>query len=415
MESAVPPAGRVITKADIVNRLMSQFGYRSYLEYNKFDGASYYGDVVCEQKELAYLPERAYLDGDNLPRLLGMAKSAVDMGVRFDRLLSVPQLFEHFGERRFDVIFFDPVHVRPDVDLALRALPRLLTPGGVLVVHDCLPENERQTSVQRCPGSWVGETYKAFALLRRHNMRQTVTVSEDFGVGLIWNHKLCLDYPVEYDLDYATFHANQVAYTGLIDYATFLQRTRSGQQQRLFCAEQPAEPLQFQPRQGWGRLEERAPKPAASCQLFWRQLSTVFREAESQELSLYHAGQPELIRFVFPPETASVRALRFDPLEGTGSVRVQSLRLMDGDGIVQWEAEACSALFERMQGMRCLPAAPGAGVYLMSEGRDPRCVLGIDSAVLDQVRAGWALELLLELQPDAAHAVLGVLGGMLDT
>ncbi|MBS0356714.1 MAG: hypothetical protein JSR83_22745 [Proteobacteria bacterium] len=415
MKSVVPVSGRAITKADIVNRLVSQFGYRSYLEYNKFDGASYYGDVVCEQKELAYLPERAYLDGDNLPRLLGMAQAAVDMGVRFDRLLSVPQLFEQFGERRFDVIFFDPVHVRPDVDLALRALPRLLTPGGVLVVHDCVPGHERQTSVQRCPGSWVGETYKAFALLRRHNMRQTVTVSEDFGVGLIWNHKLCLDYPVEYDLDYATFHANQVAYTGLIDYATFLQRTRSGQPQRLFCAEPPAAPLQFQPRQGWSRLEEQAPRPVARCQLFWRQSDAAFSEAESQELPLYHAGRTELLRFVVPPDTEAIHALRFDPLDGTGSVRLQSLCLMDGDGVVHWEAEGRVGLFERMQEMRCLPAAPGAGVYLMSEGEDPRCVLGIDAAVLAQVSVGWALELRLELQPDAAHAVLELLGTVGDT
>ncbi|RTL42975.1 MAG: hypothetical protein EKK49_00585 [Rhodocyclaceae bacterium] len=415
MESVVPASGRAVTKADIVNRLVSQFGYRSYLEYNKFDGASYYGDVVCEQKELAYLPERAYLDGDNLPRLLGMAQAAVDMGVRFDRLLSLQQLFEHFGERRFDVIFFDPVHVRPDVDLALRALPRLLTPGGVLVVHDCVPGHERQTSVQRCPGSWVGETYKAFALLRRHNMRQTVTVSEDFGVGLVWNHRLCLDYPVEYDLDYATFHANRVAYTGLIDYATFLQRTRSGQLQRLFCEDQPATSLQFQPRQGWGQPEGQVPRPTARCQLFWRHSGAGFSEAESQELPLYHAGQPELMRFVLPPEVASVHALRFDPLDGPGSVRLQSLRLMDQDGVVHWEAEGRATLFERMQGMCCLPAAPGAGVYLMSKGEDPRCVLGIDAVVLAQIRAGWALELRVELQPVAAHAVLGLLGSMLET
>lgn len=412
MESVVPAPGRAITKADIVNRLVSQFGYRSYLEYNKFDGATYYGDVVCQQKELAYLPERAYLDGDNLPRLLGMAQAAVDMGVRFDRLLSLQQLFEHFGERRFDVIFFDPVHVRPDVDLALRALPRLLTPGGVLVVHDCVPGHERQTSVQRCPGSWVGETYKAFALLRRHNMRQTVTVSEDFGVGLIWNRKLCLDYPIEYDLDYATFRANQVGYTGLIDYATFLQRTRSGQPQRLFCAEPPAASLLFQPRQGWDRVEVLEPRPSGHCQLFWRQLDASFREADSQELPLYRAGQPELLRFVLPPNTASVHELRFDPLNGTGSVRLQSLRLMDEEGLVHWEAEGTVALFERMQGMRCLPAAPGAGVYLLSEGEDPRCVLRIDAAVLAQARAGWALELRVELQPDAAHAVLGLLGAV---
>lgn len=220
-----------VRKSTIINQLVDRFGLRSYLEYNKFTGQLAIGEVHCADKRIVYFPEPGY--DDPLAQQRVNAAAAAYAGGQF---LALGGLMAEMAGRRFDLVFLDPVHVRPAVDRCLQALPALLAPGGFLLVHDCNPDDERLTTVVRKEGQWLGETYKAFALFHRHNRARSLTVAEDFGVGIICNDGLRLDYDTGEDIAYAAVAANRARHLGLTGYAEFGARLAAGDRLALFGA-----------------------------------------------------------------------------------------------------------------------------------------------------------------------------------
>lgn len=394
-QQRAPRRGR-ISKGDIVNRLIRQFGFKSYLEYNKFDGDSYYADIVCDSKAIAYLPEHSYLDAVNLPRLLRLAA-----GVAPQDLLPLPQLLERYAGQRFDLIFFDPVHVRPDVDLVLRALPALLNPGGVLVVHDCNPEREELTSVKRRHGAWVGETYKAFALLRHYNRGRAITVSEDFGVGLIWNNGLVLDYPLEADIGYQQFAAQREEYIGLINYQQLLIKSARGAIAELFEQPPAAAPARFLPG---------AAMPSATrleAQLFWRRHDHDFAEQRTVNLPLLQDGDTQELCFTLPPGAAGVEQLRFDIADAVVALRLDGMELLNPSGALMWRWDADGHAEQDWRDVRFCRA--DGGLFLLCTSADPRFYPALPASIRGHIGAGWRLVARLAPQPPLVGRLLAEL------
>lgn len=395
-----------VTKGDIINHLIRQFGFTSYLEYNKFDGASYYHEIVCANKEIAYLPENSYLDAANIERLLNIAKE-----VSFCDVLSLPQLLERYDaehrNKKFDIIFFDPIHVRPDVDSALKILPRLLNPGGVLVVHDCNPEHFALTTLKRRPGSWVGETFKAFAVFRHFNRNHAITVSEDFGVGLIWNQNLNLDYSPHFDLDYYDFASDKAEYIGLIDWPTFLARTKGGKASHLFAAFPQKQSIMLTPRQFDLSLQiDAAAKPAASkivgeSQIFWRSANQSFSEYLSLVQQILPDEVMQNLHFVFPAEVQHVHQIRVDVNDHAGSMQLHAISLLDAAKNEVWGWDGKPAIFERISNMHVFQSdARYRQTYLLANNNDPYFLMGLASQHLEQIGPGWQLQLQLSPLPD---------------
>ncbi|NDY92244.1 tetratricopeptide repeat protein [Ideonella livida] len=199
-------------KVDVLNQLIQRRGLRHYLEYNKPRCELALHEVACAQRTLICLPEQERVEpGAEAVRLRAAHFAASEEAPPH---LSVTELASHPG--RYDLIFFDPLHVRPEVDQGLKALCRLLTPGGFLVVHDCCPHDPQLVGPFR-EGAWCGDTYQAFAQFHRHNPRTSVVVDIDYGVGVIVNRDLCLDYPVESGPAHAEFLAGLVPGSSLID------------------------------------------------------------------------------------------------------------------------------------------------------------------------------------------------------
>jgi tetratricopeptide (TPR) repeat protein len=209
-------------KGDVINALIQQFALQSFLEYNKFTGELVFDTVRCARKDRVFIPELSYRDAQAEAR----AKEAAGRyaGSAF---LALDDLSAHVAQQRYDLIFFDPMHVRPQVDQGLKLLPQLLNPGGFLVVHDCNPEDIELTSKVRRPGKWLGETYKAFSLFHSHNPQRSLTVNSDFGVGVILNEGLELTYDHAPDIDYASVAADRRRHLGLTEWPDFLDRLHS--------------------------------------------------------------------------------------------------------------------------------------------------------------------------------------------
>jgi hypothetical protein len=222
-----------VRKTDIVNQLIQGFGLSSYLEYNKPRCELAIDEVVCASKQVVYIPELA-LEAYTDERLRAECLRVAD--VYSDEVMLEPQqLLDHFGERKFDLIFFDPAHVRPLVDSTLKMLPRLLSRDGMLVVHDCNPSDAKMVGPDARSGAWCGETYKAFANFHLHNPDRSLTVDEDFGVAVILNRDLNLDYSDEFDVDYEDFSRDRVKFNGLMAYEDFQARLAGGDPIRLFA------------------------------------------------------------------------------------------------------------------------------------------------------------------------------------
>ncbi|HEX8609671.1 MAG TPA: hypothetical protein VF800_00075 [Telluria sp.] len=389
------PATRLrLGKGDIVNRLIRKFGFKRYLEYHKFDGSSCFAQVACDSKTQAYIPEHTYLDAANTERLLRVAATAAPQDI-----LELPQLLERHAGQRFDIIFFDPVHLRPQVDHALRALPALLNPGGVLVVHDCNPDNEAWTSAQRCPGVWCGETYKAFALLRHHNPGRTVTVDEDFGVGMIWNHGLVLDYPLDADLTYQQFAAQRASYAGLISYHQFLETTAAGDIATLFAAPAAPAPLRFQTRP--------APAPRMASQLFWRGPEQDFSEERALSLPIVLDGSEQVLHFTLPPGVVGIERLRFDPADGILAMRLASLELISPKGALMWRWDCDAHAGQDWRAVRFCEA--DGETLLLTTGSDPQFHPALPGSVRARLGAGCSLSVVMAPQPPLVGTLLATL------
>lgn len=383
-----------IGKGDVINRLVRQFGFKRYLEYNKLDGGKCFSEVVCESKTLAFIPEHAYLDGPATERLL---RTTAAFGTR--DILTLPQLLDRHAGERFDLILYDPVHVRPEVDEVARALPALLNPGGILIVHDCNPEDEAITSVERCPGAWVGETYKAFALLRHHNPGKALTVAEDFGCGLVWNKDLVLDYPLDTDLTYQQFDAQRASYTGSISYLQLLEKTAGGDIAELFAAPPAPAPLRFQPKP--------APAPRMASQLFWRTAEQDFSEEQALTLPIVLDGSVQVLHFTLPPGAVDIERLRFDPADGVLALRLVSLELIGPKGALMWRWDADAHAGQDWRAVRFCEI--DGDTLLLATGSDPQYHPALPASVRSRLGPGCSLSVVMAPQPPLVGTLLAAL------
>ena len=86
---------------------------------------------------------------------------------------------------KFDIVLIDGVHmceqVLHDIHNALDAL----SPGGVVVIHDCLPPTELIAARERVPGAWCGDVYKAVSWFFSRSDYLCYTIDTDYGVGVV--------------------------------------------------------------------------------------------------------------------------------------------------------------------------------------------------------------------------------------
>lgn len=88
---------------------------------------------------------------------------------------------------RFDLIFIDGLHEHNQAYRDIIHALEHLNPGGVIVLHDCLPTSESmQRNATRYPGgAWTGDVWKAFVKARTELPYLMYTIDTDFGCGII--------------------------------------------------------------------------------------------------------------------------------------------------------------------------------------------------------------------------------------
>ena len=173
---------------DVLNLVAKTIGAESYLEIGVNDGN------CIKRIEVA---EKWGVD----PNPTGDAISYTDVLIPrtsrffFDKI--APSL-----QRRFDLVFIDGDHRAEIVYEELQAAAGLLSPKGVICLHDCNPHTEEMQRVPMQVGqAWTGDVWKTVARLRSEGTFWTRVVPFDYGTAIVVPGKgsAQINLPCEWD------------------------------------------------------------------------------------------------------------------------------------------------------------------------------------------------------------------------
>jgi hypothetical protein len=125
--------------------------------------------------------------------------------------VSSNEYFEKYvGDKMFDIILIDGLHVAEQVKKDINNSLKHLNPNGIIFMHDCLPQSEPQQDVVDFDptdfnlrpngpkrklfgdhqGFWTGNAWEAFVHFRRTRPDlYMTTVDTDWGVGVIFPNR----------------------------------------------------------------------------------------------------------------------------------------------------------------------------------------------------------------------------------
>lgn len=162
-------------RTDIINKLIKDNGYKSYLEIGVPDPRRNYYKIDCERKECV-----DPLIDDPLEQY-----DLIDTSKWLTYRMTSDEMFESMPEdKKFDIIFIDGLHHEDQVDRDLFNSFKHLNENGCIVVHDCLPQEEVHQLEKRETGIWNGTVWKSIPKLGQYGIRYVV-VDADFGVGIV--------------------------------------------------------------------------------------------------------------------------------------------------------------------------------------------------------------------------------------
>ena len=122
----------------------------------------------------------------------------------------------------FDIIFIDGLHHFEQVKRDILNSLKILNDGGVILVHDCLPNKVRDQMVPRSHEHWNGDVWKSIVEFRTMENIDTYVCFADEGLGLILKrknkNKLNLHIKNFKNLKFSDFFTNYKSYMNIISY-----------------------------------------------------------------------------------------------------------------------------------------------------------------------------------------------------
>jgi hypothetical protein len=152
-------------KHETINLLIREFSYKSYLEIGLGPLQETWKFINCDHKECVDINKGSA----DLPTFLGTSDD-----------------FFKQNSRQFDLIYIDGDHSSDQVRKDLRNSLDILSPGGIIVMHDIAPEKREHTSPRSS-----GDAFKVFIESRRnpHLACSTYFYQSGDAIGIIWRGK----------------------------------------------------------------------------------------------------------------------------------------------------------------------------------------------------------------------------------
>lgn len=145
---------------DIINNLIKEKGYKSYLEIGVQNGVCF-ENIVCEKK-------------------IGVDPRA---NVPVDYKMTSDAFFAQ-NKERFDCIFIDGLHTFEQSLKDFYNAWEVLNKGGAVVFHDTNPDNKEYAKSFKDGGQWCGDVYRTIVRLYSVGFEYH-TFPDDNGVTIV--------------------------------------------------------------------------------------------------------------------------------------------------------------------------------------------------------------------------------------
>lgn len=180
-------------RVDLVNYIIAKNGYKTYLEIGVGDPYLAFLKINCENKE-GCDPYEEFSRADFPNCDLGFLLSTITYRMTSD---------EMFGkmdpEKKYDIIFIDGYHSEVCSKRDIMNSLKHLNDGGTIVVHDCLPSEEKYTGDHRSTVTWYGNVYRSIMDLGKIGAKYTTVREHKFnGCAIIPYQKLNEEQEREY-------------------------------------------------------------------------------------------------------------------------------------------------------------------------------------------------------------------------
>jgi len=128
---------------------------------------------------------------------------------------------------KFDCIFIDGLHYYSQVKKDIQNSLKILNPNGIILLHDCLPNNHFEQAVPRCQMTWNGDVWKAIVECRTQENIDTYTCYADFGIGVILNRNnkniLKIDNKNFSKIQFEDYFHNTKEFMNIIEYEDLIK------------------------------------------------------------------------------------------------------------------------------------------------------------------------------------------------
>ena len=177
-------------------------------------------DIINKKKYNSYL-EIGCFDDELFNAIKIKYKVGVDPVTGGTVRLTSDQFFNK-NKETFDCIFIDGLHIYKQVKKDIQNSLKFLNKDGIILLHDCLPNNFYEQATPRCQFTWNGDVWKAIVECRTNKDLDVYTCYADFGIGVIFNrpNKNLLKYNTSNfsKINFTEYHKDPYQLMNIIEY-----------------------------------------------------------------------------------------------------------------------------------------------------------------------------------------------------
>ena len=133
--------------------------------------------------------------------------------------------FFKINKKKYDCVFIDGLHTYEQVKKDIVNSINCINENGIILIHDCLPNNVYEQNVPRSVYTWTGDVWKAIVQMRTNKNFQTYTINADHGIGVILKKKnqnqLHINESNFKKLKFKDFFYNYKNWMNIIEYKEF--------------------------------------------------------------------------------------------------------------------------------------------------------------------------------------------------
>ena len=175
-------------RTDIINYLIERYNYNSYLEIGvQFPHSNYDKIEIKNKTGVEPYPAEDLLHKHIIELTSDMFFKSLEADVKYD------------------IIFIDGLHTREQCLADILNSLKHLSDNGTILVHDCLPTAEYQTSIEDNGREWTGDVWKSIVDIKEKNGLDVSTIDTDWGIGCIRLNADNVGFENQIDLDWENY------------------------------------------------------------------------------------------------------------------------------------------------------------------------------------------------------------------